>query len=1189
MVDSLSILLDTLDDLEEKNLKRFRLYLTQGKLDGFKPIPKAHLESNDPTDIASKLIDFYGTEESVKITLCILRKINQNELAERLTNQVQRDRKAEQDLHDQASENPGGTTCPNKTGDQPKLKNLRSLKTSTIKNTKGSGEDLLQTALTKHKLRLKKKFKFIFEGINVRENKILLNRIYTKVQISEGENKGVNKEHEVWQIEKAQQCSQNSHFTLINCNDIFRPLQTWITEDDEDEEEEIRTVLTKGIAGIGKTVSVQKFILDWAEGKANQHVDFVFVLPLRELNLIMNVQCSLQELLVDLNPELAGLGAEVYDMCNVMFIFDGLDESRLQMNCFSSQRVYTVSMKSTVDVIMASLIKGELLSSALVWITSRPAAVNQIPSKYVDRLTEVQGFNDQQKEEYFRKKITDESAVSRIISHIKTTRSLHIMCHIPVFCWISATVLKEILAQSQGRDIPKTLTEMYLNFLLIQTNMKNEKYDGREETDSKRLLESNREVILKLAELAFRQLMRGNIMFYEEDMSDCGINMDSTSVYSGMCTEIFKEESVLYKTKVFCFVHLSVQEFLAALYVFHCFVSKTLHVLEAPVDNLPKDAPLHTLLKKAVDEALKSKNGHLDLFLRFLLGISLDSNQKLLQGLLNNTESSSDSIEKTIQYIRENISPEIDRDRMPKDEIEFDNEYPSPDRSINLFLCLLEMDDHSLYREIQEYLKSERRSEKELSPAHCSAIAYMLQISENIVDELDLQAYNTTNEGLRRLMPAVRNCRRAKLAGCELKKMCCEFVASALQVENSPLRELDLSDNYEIEEGVKLISDGLSSAHCKLEVLRLVRCHFTKESCEMLTSALSISPHLRELDLSNNDLQDTGVKRLSAGLKSANSKLMIMRLNQCNLSEGSCETLASVLSSGSSVLKELDLSNNDLLDSGVELLSAGIMNEHCRLEILRLSGCLITEQGCSSLASALSSNPSHLRELDMSYNHPGESGEKLLKGKLQDPCYKLQILNVDNIGASRMKPGLHKYACELTLDPNTVHPKLALSEDNREVTVVKEPLPYPENPERFLSFTSVLCREGLSGRCYWESEWIMDWSHVAVVGAAYKDMIRQGNSDDYWFGFNDKSWSLQYGRGSCTARHCKKRTDVFHSSSSKRLGVFLDWQAGILSFYSVEAGTHSLRHLHTFKSRFRGLIYAGFHLSSATRMSLCRL
>ncbi|XP_051254874.1 protein NLRC3-like isoform X6 [Dicentrarchus labrax] len=827
----------------------------------------------------------------------------------------------------------------------------------------------LQEVLDEHKIGLRRRCERVTEGTDEPGSGTLLNRIYTELYITEGQSEEVNTQHEVRQLETASK-KKTFHDAPIRCHDIFKALP--------DQQRHIRVVLTNGVAGVGKTFSVQKFTLDWAEGSNNQDVSLVVLLSFRELNLIKDEQYSLLRLLHVFHPTLQKVTAEQLTVCKLLFIFDGLDESRLSLDFHNNEVVSDLTQKSSVNVLLTNLIKGNLLPLALIWITSRPAAANQIPPECVDRVTEVRGFTDAQKEEYFRRKVTDEDLSNRIISHIKTSRSLHIMCLIPVFCWITATVLDHMLTTDHRGELPKTLTDMYSHFLLVQTKRKKQKYDEGHETSLQELMEADRKVLLKLGRLAFEQLEKGNIMFYQEDLEQCGLDVTEASVYSGVCTEIFKRESVIFQKTVYCFVHLSIQEFLAAVYMFHCYTNSNTEVLKGFLGQEYVNPTLDVFLREAMKKSLRSENGHLDLFVRFLHGLSLESNQRLLGGLLGQTDNSPEMLQRAINNLKKMNSAEI-----------------SPDRSINIFHCLTEMNDHSVHQEIQEFLKSENRSEKRLSDIHCSALAYMLQMSEEVLDELNLKKYNTSHEGRRRLIPAVRNCRKALLSDCGLSETHCEVLASALKSNPCHLRELDLSDNYDLEDsGVKLLSAGQESPHCRLETLRLRRCRLSEISCSSLASALKSNPsHLRELDLSDNyNLKDSGVKLLSGFLESPHCRLETLSLSRCSLSEISCSSLVSALKSNPSHLRELDLSNNNLQDSGVKLLCGFLESPHCRLETLRLRECSLSEISCSSLVSALKSNPSHLTELDLSFNNLNDSEVKLLSDLVESPHCRLQTL-----------------------------------------------------------------------------------------------------------------------------------------------------------------------------------------------------
>ncbi len=607
------------------------------------------------------------------------------------------------------------------------------------------------------------------EGIAKQGDSTLLNNIYTDLYITQGCSEQVNTEHEVRQIEVASR-RHESQEKQVECKNVFEA---------PEQDKQIRTVLTKGVAGIGKSVSVQKFVLDWSEGKENQDISFIFPLPFREMNLKEQEKLSLMDLITQFFPETKGLKLTRRNQFKVLFILDGFDEYRLPLNFKDNETWSDVSSPASLDVLLTNLIKGNLLPSALLWITTRPAAASKIPPDCIDRLTEIRGFNDAQKEEYFRKRLMDENQAKEIIAHVKQSKSLFIMCHIPVFCWISATVLQNILEEKRNKvvknnqaddasktlqetkteDTPRTLTQMYTHFLRFQIQQSRRKYDGEYTPD----VSWDKDAIFSLGKLAFDQLERNNVIFYDTDLEACGIDVYKASVYSGMCTQIFKEETGIVLGTMYCFVHLSIQEFIAALYA-HLFLDiNNKYVFDqdsTELENknktkiyflnfllgrsLQSKNNMIDLLKTAVDKALESDNGHLDLFLRFLLGLSLQSNQRLLQGLLTQKNGNDQSKKEIVQYIKQKLEDNL-----------------SPERSINLFCCLNELNDQTLVEDIQTHLSKGSLSSADLSPAQWSALVFVLLTSEEEMEEFELQKFKKSDECLIRLSAVIKTSKRA--------------------------------------------------------------------------------------------------------------------------------------------------------------------------------------------------------------------------------------------------------------------------------------------------------------------------------------------------------------------------------------------------------------------------------------------
>ncbi|XP_016118179.1 uncharacterized protein [Sinocyclocheilus grahami] len=476
-------------------------------------------------------------------------------------------------------------------------------------------------------------------------------------------------------------------------NDVF--IEPHITEKTyphiSDKRQNIRTVLMKGDAGTGKSVTVQKFILDWAEEKSNTDIDYIFPIPFQKLNIIRETvtECSFMQLLQRCFENTEHL--KLHDSDRIILVFDGLNEFKLQ----NTKRITDLNDPASVSDLLTNLIKGNLLPNAQIWITSRPAAANQIPARWIDRVTEIQGFDDQQKQKYFRKSISDQRMSDKVISHIQKSPRISSMCYLPDYCRIIAAIPEMF---STGRDdFPKTLTQMYSRLLLAQTE----------------LIRERRETIIALGRIAFHLLVNRNSLFCYEDLKKCGIRDESDLIRSSIIKKI-EDKS---KCTSFCFVNHRTQEFLAALYVTEVInVNNPLQLRDLSSLKLELGEQSFTRHHKLQDVMESALHKQMDLFFCFVLGLMLESSQRALKDLLTQRESSSSCSQLTVQHIQTLIM----------------NSSPDADKCSLLFDALKELDERYLIQQIKTQLKSGLR----LSPDQFSALVFVLLNSEEQLAEI---------------------------------------------------------------------------------------------------------------------------------------------------------------------------------------------------------------------------------------------------------------------------------------------------------------------------------------------------------------------------------------------------------------------------------------------------------------------
>ncbi|XP_072528748.1 NACHT, LRR and PYD domains-containing protein 14-like isoform X2 [Salminus brasiliensis] len=1045
---------------------------------------------------------------------------------------------------------------------------------------------------------------------------------------------------------------------VIEYDDLFKPCP--VTNED------VRTVLMKGIPGVGKTTALKRFMLDWAEGRTHQDITFVLPLSLTELSSLRTKKCSFMELLGLIFPEL--MDTDILKHARVLFVLDDLKSCRVKLNFWHTKSCGDPARRLTLSALLVNLMRGNFFPKAQIWIASSSEGSDFIPSKYVQRVVEIQGLDDVQWEEYVRRAVRDSNVAATAIVHVKSSNNLYFMRSQPGFCQIAATVVEEVITKMSNTELPLTLTEMYTHFLLIQ--MRRKALNGNAEANH---MKTDAEEILKLGKLAWHTLENDYLTVFKEDLRNNDMAPSFAAELSQKWPAFLKEEE-LTQEKAYHFTHQSTQAYLSALYVAVNYEPSQGNVLHYTLAERAKhllkssDAP-RDMHKRAVDKALQSKKGTFDSFLIFLLGISAGPSFRDLSCFLSDSfkRGSSETIVPYILKLIKNSS--------------------SLNISISLVRCLDELNVSYTVGESKSQTDCQRKVQQDFTPSEWSALAKNLLNSEDQQRMFDLREFRNPEMAFVRLLPAIKNSRVLKL--CECTDLCWMLLASALRSPSNSIREIDIEHHFIYKKAIDLLSEGLKSPNCKVEILReldLSNAHSVPDKAQEDLGKLLVDPgahleklvlrthgrlevsfskilatalhsstcNLKELDLNHaysNCDDESAISLLSAGLGDQCCQIRVLRLADCSVRQTGFTALVSAFSSNPSHLKELDLSYstpgleafrqlcslledshfkletlilnkldwwdfrtpmlavsiadlvseaykalasalcssnlrvldlsiNRLRDCSVELLSVGLGHPACKLEVLRMSQCKITEVGAATLANALCLNPSHLQELDLSYNPVEGTGFDQLNSLVKDPAFKMEKVIVEGFGERRSIEELRLYDCSLTLDQNTASLNVQVSSGDKEAWYCREQKqPLRENSERF-KVSQVMCREGLAGRHFCQVEW---FGRFATIGMAYSDMSRKGCLSACTPGYNKKSWAISVSTPYplMQALHDGVKTRI-PDRSPWRVGLYLDWSAGILSFYDITQDEAEL--IHTFYAKFTRPLYLVFHISSGIRL-----
>nr|KAF6407581.1 NLR family pyrin domain containing 12 [Molossus molossus] len=921
--DGLCCLSAYLEELGAMELKKFKMYLRTATETGEGTIPWGRMETAGPLEMAQLLVAHFGIGEAWLLALSIFDRIQRKDLWER----GQRE-----DLVRDIP--PGG---PSSLGSQSAC-SLEFFPGTPRKDPRETYRDYVR-----------RKFR-LMEDRNARLGECVnLSHRYTRLLLV--------KEHSnpVWAQQKLLDTGQGHARTVAHQASLIQ-MET-LFEPDEERPEPPRTVVLQGAAGMGKSMLAHKVMLDWADGRLFQdRFDYLFYINCREMNRSAPER-SAQDLISSCWPEpSAPLQELLQELLRVperlLFIIDGFDELKPSFHDPRGPWCLCWEEKRPTELLLSSLIRKKLLPEMSLLITTRPTALEKLHRLLEHpRHVEILGFSEEERKEYFYKYFHNAEQAGQVFNFVRDNEPLFTLCFVPLVCWVVCTCLKQQL-EGGGllRQTSRTTTAVYMLYLLSLMQPKPGSPTLQSPPNQR-----------GLCSLAADGLWNQKILFEEQDLRKHGL--DGADVSSFLNMNIFQKD--INCEKFYSFIHLSFQEFFAAMY----------YILDGADSGSRPDHSLTRLM----NEYGFSERSFLALTVRFLFG------------LLN--EETKSYLEKSLCW---KVSPRIKVELLEWIQSKALSEGSTLQvGSLEFLSCLYEIQEEDFIQQALSHFQVVVVSNITTKMEHMVSSFCLKNCRSVLVLHLCGGAYSTDEEDGARGTSGHQTLLAQSPERNVLPDAYSDQLATALST-NPNLIELALYHNALGSRGVKLLCQGLRHPNCKLQNLRLKRCRFCSAACQDLRAALITNRNLMRMDLSSNALGLPGVKLLCEGLRHPKCRLQMIQLRKCQLEAGACQELASVLSANRHLV-ELDLTGNALEDSGLRLLCQGLKHPACRLQILWLKICHLTAAACEDLASTLSVNQS-LMELDLSLNDLGDPGVLLLCEGLRHPQCKLRTLRLDSCG-----------------------------------------------------------------------------------------------------------------------------------------------------------------------------------------------